>query len=119
MANTLDTEMSIIGARIRAARVAKNMSQAELADKANISLPHISDIELGKNKMFLASFIRIIEALGVSADEILRADVPVVNSMYQNEFGALLADCSPAEVEAIMSIAKTVKQNLRAKKTEY
>jgi len=51
MADTLDTEMTVIGARIRAARVSRNMSQAELADKANISLPHISDIELGKNKM--------------------------------------------------------------------
>ena len=33
-----------IGERIRDARMAKKMSQQELAAKANISLPHISDI---------------------------------------------------------------------------
>ena len=33
-----------IGARIREARLARKMSQAELADKSNISLPHISEI---------------------------------------------------------------------------
>ena len=46
-----------IGARIREARMARRMSQAELAEKSNISLPHISEIELGKTDIKLQSFI--------------------------------------------------------------
>ena len=46
----LQREYEQIGARIRNARIERKMSQAELAAKANISLPHISSIELGKTK---------------------------------------------------------------------
>ena len=58
----LQREYEQIGARIRNARIEQKMSQADLAAKANISLPHISAIELGKTKMLLSTFIRVIEA---------------------------------------------------------
>ena len=44
-----------IGSRIRAARSSKGMSQADLAVKASVSLPLISNIELGKTRMHLDS----------------------------------------------------------------
>ena len=49
-----------IGKRIREFRVKKNMSQAALADKANVSLSQISDIERGKTSMRLTTFIGIV-----------------------------------------------------------
>jgi predicted transcriptional regulator len=49
-------ESQMIGSRIREARVKCGMSQSDLAVKANISLPHISDIELGKTNMMLSSY---------------------------------------------------------------
>ena len=102
-----------IGERIRNARMMKKMSQQELATKANISLPHISDIEHGKQSMKLITFVRIIEALQVSADEILRADVPVVNKLYQNEFSQIVKDCTPTEIETLKRILLQVKQSMR------
>ncbi len=102
-----------IGERIRDARMFKKMSQQELATKANISLPHISDIEHGKQSMKLITFVRIIEALQVSADEILRADVPVVNQLYQNEFSQIVEDCTPTEIESLKRILLQVKQSMR------
>ena len=68
MAELSPTESQLIGSRIREARVKRRMSQAELADKAGISLPQISTIENGRCSMKLHSFIRIIEALQVSAE---------------------------------------------------
>ena len=44
----LQREYEQIGARIRNARIEQKMSQADLAAKANISLPHISS--LGQNE---------------------------------------------------------------------
>ena len=102
-----------IGERIRDARMAKKISQQELATKANISLPHISDIEHGKQSMKLITFVRIIEALQVSADEILRADVPAVNQLYQNEFSQIVEDCTPTEIESLKRILLQVKQSMR------
>ena len=99
----------VIGERIRDARMLKKMSQQELATKASISLPHISDIEHGKQSMKLITFVRIIEALQVSADDILRADVPTVNQLYQNEFSRIIEDCTPTEIESLKRILLQVK----------
>ena len=107
-----------IGERIREARMAKKMSQQELAAKANISLPHISDIEHGKQSMKLITFARIIEALQVSADVILRANVPTVNHLYKNEFSQIIEDCTPSEIESLKRILLQVKQSMRTNPTQ-
>ena len=91
MAELSPTESQLIGSRIREARIKRRMSQAELADKAGISLPQISTIENGRCGMKLHSFIRIIEALQV--DE-------------------LLADCSPKELEAILRIVRELRATM-------
>lgn len=112
------TESQLIGSRIREVRIERGMSQADLAAKANISLPHISDIEHGKTRMMLASFVRIIEALQVSADSILRPDVPEVRNLYQHEFSEILADCTPKEIDSIFKIVRELKTTMH-KKSEY
>ena len=107
-----------IGARIREARLAQRMSQAELAEKSNISLPHISEIELGKADIRLQGFIRIIEALQVSSDVILKANVPAVSQLLVQEYADLLSDCTPEEIQALITITKQLKTTMRTHKTE-
>lgn len=109
----LQREYEQIGLRIRNARLEQKMSQAELAAKANVSLPHISSIELGKTRMLLSTFIRVIEALQVSADSILRANVPSVTSLYTSEMAELFDDCTPAELESLKAIVKNLKATMR------
>ena len=106
-----------IGMRIREIRVQMHMSQANLADKANISLSQVSDIENGKSAMRLATFIRIVEALQVSADVLLRSDIPGVNNIYRSEFAELLEDCSPSEIDSILKIVKEVKRSMHLTKS--
>jgi len=118
MAGRNTTESRIIGSRIKEARIGKGMSQADLAVKANISLPHISDIELGKSNMMLATFVRIAEALQVSTDSLLRPDVPGVKSLYESELSDILSDCSPAQMDSILKIVRELKQTMY-KKEEY
>lgn len=101
-----DARYKAIGARIRDVRIEKNMSQAELAEKAFISVPHMSEVENGKTKLRLSTFVYITEALQVSADVLLRPNTPEVNGIYQGEFKDLLADCSPAEIDSIMETSK-------------
>lgn len=114
-----DMDMAIfkqIGSRIKAARIQQKMSQAELAEKAHLCLPQISALELGKVKMNLATFIKLVEALQVSADSILRPDTPEGNSVYQSEFSELLSDCTAAEMESILKIVKELKITMHSKK---
>ncbi|WP_417111517.1 helix-turn-helix domain-containing protein [Hominenteromicrobium sp.] len=107
-----------IGKRIREFRVKKNMSQAALAEKANVSLSQISDIERGKTSMRLTTFIGIVEALQVSADVLLRTDIPEVNTLYKSEFAEVLADCTPSEIDSILKIVKEVKRSMHNPKQE-
>ena len=111
--DALQLEHEQIGQRIRQARIERKMSQAELAAKANLSLPHISSIELGKTKMQLSTFIRVIEVLQVSADSILRANVPTVTSLYASEIAELFEDCTPTELESLKSIIANLKATMR------
>ena len=104
MPETPLTEEQMIGARIRQQR---DMSQAALAAKAGLSLPHISDIELGKVSMRISSFVRIVEALQVSADMLLLSDVPTVKQMHTSEFAELLSGCSAKE--ALIRIVREIK----------
>ena len=69
--------------------------------------------------MLLATFVRITEALQVSADVLLRPDIPQVNSIYQNEFAEVLGDCTPDEIDSILKIVKELKTTLHQKKKEY
>lgn len=107
-----------VGKRIREIRVKKNMSQADLAEQANISLSQISDIETGKSSMRLTTFIGIVEALQVSADVLLRTDIPEVNNIYKSEFAELLEDCTPSEIDSILKIVKEIKRSMHTSKPE-
>ena len=60
-----------IGARIRARRRAKNLTQEQLAAAAGISMPFLGHIERGSRKLSLATFVAPAKALDCSADELL------------------------------------------------
>ena len=60
-----------IGQRIRHYRKACGLSQEALADKADISVTHMSHIETGNTKLSLPVFVKIAEALDVQTDALL------------------------------------------------
>ena len=108
-----------IGERIREIRTSKGISQAELAEKANLSLPVISSIENARSQTWLITFAKIAEALQVSADDILRLNTPSSVSSHPEELSELLKGCTPAECEAIIKIVKQVKTTFENQKSEY
>jgi transcriptional regulator with XRE-family HTH domain len=66
---TVDTKA--IGARIKAAREAKNLTQESLAAIIDLSTTHMSVIERGIKAPKLETFVSIANALEVSADSLL------------------------------------------------
>lgn len=57
--------------RIRAARLAKRLTQVDVAKRAGISENHYAQIERGEKNPTTSTFLSIIEAIGVSSAEIL------------------------------------------------
>ena len=111
MDNNIDLKQ--IGQRLRSTRLDRGLSQEDLAFESGVAVSNISDIELGKKDIRISTFIHIIEALGISADEVLRANVPHVNAMYQKEFASLLSDCSTEEMTNIIELVKNIKKTWR------
>lgn len=60
-----------VGLKIRLTRVRENMTQEQLAEKADISSSYISAIERGKQSVSLEYVDRIAEALHVPVTELL------------------------------------------------
>ena len=109
-----DAQAKRRGERIRATRIAQGMSQAALASKAGIDLPRVSNIELGKVVMRIPTFIKIAEALDVSADHLLRLNTSEGKAVYEGEFLKIVEDCTPQEIESLLAIVQQVKQTLHA-----
>ena len=60
-----------IGSRLREARQAKHLTQAQLAEMLDRSTAYIGMIERGKRLPSLMTFLDILEVLEVTADSIL------------------------------------------------
>ena len=101
-----------IGKRIKSARQEKHLSQMQFAELINVSTPYLSDIENGKKQIGIEIFIRITEALNVSADWLLRASNNEVKQIQRNEFDELLSDCTAAERKSLLRIMQDVKEAL-------
>lgn len=73
-------DMSSIGRNIKQKREAKSWKQEDLAVLTDLTAPYIGMIERGEKIPRLETFIRIINALDVSADEIMSG---VTNKGYE------------------------------------
>lgn len=58
-------------AKLRKARLARGLTQAQVAKKADISENHYAQIERGEKNPTVSTFQSIIGAIGVSSSEIL------------------------------------------------
>lgn len=105
-----------LGERIKQARRNSNISQIQLAEMVQISTSHLSDIENGKTNIGIDIFMRLTEVLSVSADWLLQTNVPNVKIMQTNELAEILSDCTSAEAQAIIRVAKDMKTALHSNK---
>ena len=73
-----------IGARIHARRKELGLTQEELAERMEVSIQMISNVELGKKAIRPENLVKLCNALNTSADYILRgsrADWEVIGFM--------------------------------------
>ena len=109
----MDSKIKDVGSRIRETRKRLKLSQSELAELLQISTSHMSDIENGKTNIGLDIFMRLTEALQVSADWLLRTDIPQVSAIQNQEISDILSDCSADETQSIIKMMHEMKSALR------
>lgn len=104
----------IIGKNIRAARMMKNISQAELAEMVDLSTGYMSFIENGTRGLKLETFVNLANTLGVSADFLFAENLVFMRSnVAPDELIELLDGCNAYERRVILDVAKETKRILR------
>ncbi len=98
-----------IGKRIRQYRKLKNLSQEQLAEKIEISVPHMSHIETGSTKLSLQVLVDISIALDVNTDDLIFGEKP---QTMINQIIKILSDCNENQIAFITDIIKTTKDAL-------
>ena len=67
----INEQLKLIGINIKAERLKKNLSQEQLTEMTNISIPTISLIETGKQNTSILNILEIASALGVDVNTLV------------------------------------------------
>lgn len=105
-------ERAAMGKRIREERLKKGYTQQEVAEKAEICVMYLSEIERGIKMPSLNSFIPILEALEVSADYILRGELNSGQAYIYDEITQKLKNLTPAQRRTAADILDAYIRNL-------
>lgn len=96
-----------MGDRIKEARRKAGLTQEQLAEKVDISLTYVSEIERGLKLPSISVFIKLIEVLNVSADYLLRDSVSTRNLYGDNVLGRKLERLTPKQRVALEALIDT------------
>ena len=105
-------ERAALGERIRESRIKKGYTQQNLADLADIGVVYISEIERGIKMPSLNIFIKIIDALDVSADYILRDEISSGKEYIRMEITEKLLALTPHQRKTATDILNAYLNNL-------
>ena len=103
-------DYSVIGSRIKQARLAKNMTQEDLADKIDISVAFLSRVERGNSHINLKRLNQLCGLLDVSEAYLLNGASSSSENYLDKEFTDLIKSVSPEKQKLIYNVAKTIAE---------
>lgn len=101
-----------IGKKLRDARLEKGFTQQAVVKKAGIGTMYLSEIERGVKMPSLSSFVKIIEALEVPADYVLRDEVSAGQNYIYDELTQRLKGLTPRQRKAAVEILDAYLRNI-------
>lgn len=101
-------DYGVIGSRIKQARLAKNMTQEDLADKIDISVAFLSRVERGNSHINLKRLNQLCDLLDVSEGYLLNGASSNSQNYLDKEFTDLIKSVSPETQKMIYNVAKTI-----------
>lgn len=104
----MSLDYSIIGERLKKARIAKGYTQEQLAEKIDVSVAFLSRVERGNAKVNLNRLNQLCDLLDISEGDILTGVGNTSKNYLNNEFSTLLENCPPDKLKLIYDIAKII-----------
>lgn len=96
-----------IGDRIKESRKKLNLTQEQLAEKLDITVTYVSEIERNLKLPSMSLFIKLVETLDVASDYLLRDVVSTRNLYGDNVLGRKLARLTPKQRVALEALIDT------------
>lgn len=109
----MQIDYSLVGFHIQTARRSKKITQAELAERIDMSVSYISCIERAKKRISLETMVRIADALDTSVDYFLFGNLKAQKSGPADNWAKLLSECTPQQEQIIYTMAILLKETLR------
>ncbi len=97
-------DSAFLGKRLRETRLNKGYTQQALAEISGISNVYLGEIERGLKMPSLNTFIKIIEAMGISADLILRDELTSGKEYIFDELTHKLKNLTPKQRKTVADI---------------
>ena len=107
----LITNLHRIGNNLYRIRKAAGLTQAEVAERAELSDRTYADIERGSVAMRVDSLLKICSALRITPNEILVAED--IAPIAEQDFADVLRDCSPTEQKTALKLLNVYVSSLR------
>jgi len=104
-----------IGKRIRRIRKVNKITQEQLAEMIDVSVPYISKIENGKTTASADIIVRLTQALHTSADAILCLEKEDGKTDYADVFSKLIKQCTAEEANQILEIIRIIMKIIENK----
>ena len=101
-------DYAIIGERFKKARLAKKITQEQLAEKLDVSVAFLSRAERGDVKINLSRISQLCDLLDVSISYVLTGTVSNSKDYLTEDFSNLLKNCPPEKLKLIYDIAKVI-----------
>lgn len=101
-------DFTVIGHRLKKARIDKKMTQEDLAEQIDVSVAFLSRIERGLSHINLKRLSQICGILGISEGYVLNGTASTSEQYLISEFNEILSNCPPEKQKLIYKIAKTI-----------
>ena len=104
-------DLHSIGNNLYKVRKAKGLTQAEVAEKAELSDRTYADIERGSVTMRVDSLLKICGALNITPNEILVVDNNI--KITEQDIAETIKDCSNNEKETALKLLSVYVESLK------
>lgn len=95
------------GIVLKNARMEKKLTQSELAERLDISLPYLKDLEGFKNNPSFELFERVMRYFNLSADIVIYPNQNLTDDTYQ-KIGRLLTYCDKEQLQVILATTEAL-----------
>ena len=108
-----DINLKIMGQRIKESRLKLGLTQEQLAEIVNLSVPHLSKVENGHKGLSLDTAAKLANALDFSIDYLVQESAGNSRRVFHSEMNYIVADCTEVELSKLLKLIRTCKEIIR------